>query len=69
MRPTSSRTADTYRKMVFAPGEDRLIGVVFVGDIARAGLYRHLIRERSSLNGLKRVVIEHRLHYGHLLRL
>ena len=64
-----SRTAGTYRKMVFAPGEDRLVGVVLVGDIARAGLYRHLIRERSPLNGLKKVLIEHQLHYGHLLRL
>lgn len=63
------RAADTYRKMVFAPDEERLVGVVLVGDIARAGLYRHLIRERVQLTDLKPVVVEHRLHYGHLMRL
>jgi len=62
-------TADTYRKLVFTADGERLVGVVFVGDIAHAGLYRHLIRERTQLNGLKTAVIEHRLHYGHFLRL
>ncbi|MBU0490372.1 MAG: FAD-dependent oxidoreductase [Chloroflexi bacterium] len=63
-----AHTADTYRKLVFSEDGDRLIGVVFVGDINHAGLYRHLIRERTPLNGLKAAVIAHRLHYGHLLR-
>jgi NAD(P)H-nitrite reductase large subunit len=63
------RSTDTYRKLAFTADGERLVGAVFVGDIARAGLYRHLIRERVQLNGLKPAVIEHRLHYGHLLRL
>jgi len=62
------RTADTYRKLVFTADGERLIGAVFVGDIAHAGLYRHLIRERTRLNGLKAVVVGHQLHYGHFLR-
>jgi len=63
------RAAGVYRKLVFTSDGERLIGAVFVGDIARAGLYRHLIRERAQLNGLKAAVVEHRLHYGHFLRL
>lgn len=58
-----------YRKLVFTNDGERLIGAVFVGDIARAGLYRHLIRERVPLNNLKPVVVENRLHYGHFLQL
>ncbi len=62
------RTTDTYRKLVFTADGERLIGAVFVGDIARAGLYRHLIRDHARLNDLKAVVVGHRLHYGHFLR-
>jgi NAD(P)H-nitrite reductase large subunit len=63
------RTAETYRKLVFTADGERLVGLVLVGDIAHAGLYRHLIREHTPLNGLKATVVGHRLHYGHLLRL
>lgn len=62
-------TPGVYRKLAFTPDGERLIGAVFVGDIAQAGLYRHLIRERVSLNGLKSAVLEGRLHYGHFLKL
>ncbi len=63
------RRGDTYRKLVLTPDGERLVGAVFVGDIAHAGLYRHLIREHTQLNGLKAMVVGHRLHYGQLLRL
>jgi NAD(P)H-nitrite reductase large subunit len=63
------RTPETYRKLVFTADGERLVGLVLVGDIAHAGLYRHLIREHTLLNGLKAAVVGHRLHYGHLLRL
>jgi len=63
------RTAGAYRKLVFTADGERLIGAVFVGDISRAGLYRHLIRDHVRLNGLKAVVIGRQLHYGHFLRL
>jgi NAD(P)H-nitrite reductase large subunit len=60
-------TSDAYRKLVFSPDGHRLIGAVFVGDIDKAGLYRVVIRDRMQLNGIKRQVINHRLHYGHLM--
>ncbi|MGE5619881.1 MAG: NAD(P)/FAD-dependent oxidoreductase [Sphingomonadaceae bacterium] len=65
------RTGHSYRKMVFggANGATRLVGVVLVGDISRAGLYRQMIRERMPVQPLKDHVIEHRLHYGHFLKL
>ena len=59
--------SNAYRKLVFTPEGDRLIGAVFVGDIDNAGLYRAVIRDRMKLNGIKRQVIDHTLHYGHLL--
>ncbi len=59
--------SDAYRKLVFSPEGNRLIGAVFVGDIDNAGLYRAVIRDRLQLNGIKRQVINHTLHYGHLL--
>lgn len=65
------RTGHSYRKMVFvgANGATRLVGVVLVGDISHAGLYRQMIRERMPVQALKDHVVEHRLHYGHFLKL
>lgn len=56
-----------YRKMVFSPDGTRLVGVILVGDVSRAGLYRLLIRERMPVAGIKAGIIGHRLHYGDLL--
>jgi NAD(P)H-nitrite reductase large subunit len=56
-----------HRKLVFSPEGDRLLGALFVGDISKAGLYRTAIGQRIRLDGLKKQVVEHRLHYGHLL--
>lgn len=39
-----------HRKMVFSPDGARLIGMVLVGDIRNAGLYRHI--NHSSLPSL-----------------
>ncbi|MDH7489594.1 MAG: FAD-dependent oxidoreductase [Anaerolineae bacterium] len=61
-------TADTYRKVVFSEDGKRLIGATLVGDISCAGFYRHLIRERTPVNGLKAEIIGQRLHYGHFIR-
>jgi nitrite reductase (NADH) large subunit len=58
-----------YRKLVFSPQGDRLVGALFVGDIARAGLYRAVIQEGLPAGAIKKQVITHRLHYGHLLRI
>jgi nitrite reductase (NADH) large subunit len=60
-------SSDAYRKLVFSRQGDRLIGVVFIGDIDNTGLYRALIQNRTKLDGVKRQVIDHRLHFGHLL--
>ncbi len=61
------RTPQSYCKLVFSPQGDRLVGALFVGNIANAGLYRAVIREGLNVNGIKKQVIAHRLHYGHLL--
>jgi NAD(P)H-nitrite reductase large subunit len=62
-----SATKQSYRKLIFSPKGDRLIGALFVGDITGSGLYRHLIRERMPVMNIKSHIIQHRLHYGHLL--
>ncbi|MDK9708700.1 MAG: FAD-dependent oxidoreductase [Desulforhopalus sp.] len=63
-----SRTSPgAHRKLVFSPEGDRLVGAIFVGDIAKAGLYRAVIREKLDLARMKDKVLDHRLHYGDLL--
>jgi NAD(P)H-nitrite reductase large subunit len=62
-----SATNQSYRKLIFSPKGDRLIGALFVGDIAGSGLYRHLIRERMPVMNIKSHIIRYSLHYGHLL--
>lgn len=61
-------TDTSYRKLVFSPDGEQLVGAVFVGDIAGAGLYRYIIRERMPVKRFKRRMIDRTLHYGHLLR-
>lgn len=56
-----------YRKLVFSPEGDRLVGVLLVGDISRAGLYRFVIRERMPVEKIKSQIINHTLHYGHFV--
>ncbi len=57
-----------YRKLVFSPDGKRLMGVLLLGDISRAGLYRFVIRERMPVEKIKSQIINHTLHYGHFLR-
>jgi len=64
----SSSSARAYRKVVFSPEGNRLVGVLLVGDIARAGLYRLVIRERMDVAHIKSHIINHSLHYGHFIR-
>lgn len=66
-----AQSADTYRKTVFASaqGVTRLVGAVLVGDIAKAGLYRQVIRERMPVTTIKEPLIAHTLNYGHMLKL
>jgi NAD(P)H-nitrite reductase large subunit len=63
-----SSSSGAYRKMVFSPDGDFLVGVVLVGDISRAGLYRFVIKERMPVSRIKSHIINHTLHYGHFVR-
>ena len=62
-----SRQPRAYRKLVFSPGGDRLLGAVFIGDLTGAGLYGSLIRSGNPVERIKKQLVDHRLHYGHLL--
>ena len=57
-----------YRKVVFSPDGSRLVGILLVGDISKAGLYRFVIRERMDIKEIKTHIIQQRLHYGHFIR-
>lgn len=58
----------TYRKVVFSPDGDRLVGVLFVGNITGAGMYRYVIRENMPISEMKSLIINQRLHYGHFMK-
>ena len=64
----SHTTRMSHRKMVFSPDGARLMGMVLVGDIRNAGLYRHVIQERMAVERFKREIINHSLHWGHFIR-
>jgi NADPH-dependent 2,4-dienoyl-CoA reductase/sulfur reductase-like enzyme len=54
----SRSEGDRYRKFVLLDG--RLVGFVLVGDVEKAGLFVHLIRERLSLHSLKDKLLDER---------
>lgn len=58
----------SYRKMVFSPDGSRLIGMVLIGDISNAGLYRHVIQEKMPVEKFKHQIISHCLHWGHFIK-
>jgi NAD(P)H-nitrite reductase large subunit len=58
---------NAYRKLVFSPDGGRLVGVLLVGDIAKAGLYRFVIKEKMPVAKIKSHIIAHTLHYGHFI--
>jgi NAD(P)H-nitrite reductase large subunit len=61
-------TESTYRKLVFSPDSERLVGALFIGNITGAGLYRYVIRENMPISELKSLIINQQLHYGHFMR-
>lgn len=63
-----SASSRAYRKVVFSADGERLVGVLLIGDISRAGLYRFIIRERMPVKAFKGHLINQTIHYGHLLR-
>lgn len=58
----------SYRKMVFSPDGNRLVGMVLIGDISNAGLYRHVIQEKMAVGKFKHQIINHGLHWGHFMK-
>lgn len=62
-----SGTQGAYRKMVFSPDGSHLIGMVLMGDISNAGLYRHVIQEKMPVEKFKHQIINHGLHWGHFI--
>jgi len=63
-----SATRSTYRKTVFSPDGERLVGVLFIGNITGAGMYRYLIRENMHISKIKSHIVDQTLHYGHFLK-
>jgi NAD(P)H-nitrite reductase large subunit len=61
-------TASSYRKVVFSPDGEHLLGVVFIGNIQGAGMYRYVIRESMPIRGMKSHLINQTLNYGHFMR-
>lgn len=61
----AERRGQTYRKLVFRG--DRLIGLILVGQIERAGIYQTLIREKANVSALRRELLGPRFHYGHYI--
>jgi NAD(P)H-nitrite reductase large subunit len=64
----TSGNQEAYRKMVFSPDGSHLIGMVLVGDITNAGLYRHVIQEKMPVGKFKHQIINHCLHWGHFIK-
>ncbi len=61
----AERRGQAYRKLVFRG--DRLIGLILVGQIERAGIYQTLIREKADVSALRRELLGPRFHYGHYI--
>ena len=61
-------SSKAYRKVVFSADGQRLVGLLLIGDISRAGLYRFIIRERMPVRSFKAHLINQTVHYGHLLK-
>lgn len=61
----AERHGSNYRKLVFRG--DRLVGLILVGQIERAGIYQTLIREKADVSALRRELLGPRFHYGHYI--
>lgn len=61
----TERRGQAYRKLVFRG--NRLIGLILVGQIERAGIYQTLIREQADVSALRCELLGPRFHYGHYI--
>jgi nitrite reductase (NADH) large subunit len=59
------RRGDTYRKLVLQEG--RLVGLILINEIERAGVYQTLIRERADTTLFRDKLLSARFHYGHFV--
>ncbi|MEW6663532.1 MAG: FAD-dependent oxidoreductase [Bacillota bacterium] len=55
-----------YKKLVL--DKDRLVGMVLVGDISKAGLYAGLIKKRANVQPIKDCLLDQGFSYAHFLR-
>lgn len=62
----TASSADSYRKLIFSRDGSRLVGLVMIGRIEGAGLYRYLIRENRDIRHHKAKIIAGNLHAGNL---
>ena len=58
--------AGVYKKLVLQ-GE-RLRGMIFVGDIAKAGFYAAVIRHRVDISGVKDKLLDNDFSYAYLFK-
>jgi NAD(P)H-nitrite reductase large subunit len=61
----TERRGQNYRKLVFRG--DRLVGLVMVGAIERAGVFQSMMRTQANVANLRRELLGPRFHYGHCL--
>ena len=59
---------NAHSKMVFSPDGSRLIGTVLVGEINNAGLLRHIIQGKMDITRIKQQIVDHALHWGHIMK-
>ncbi len=59
------RHGDVYRKLVLKEG--RLVGLILINEIERAGVYQTLIRERADVTPFRDKLLARRFHYGHFV--
>ncbi|MBS3975987.1 MAG: NAD(P)/FAD-dependent oxidoreductase [Syntrophomonadaceae bacterium] len=55
-----------YKKLVL--DKDKLVGMVLVGDISKAGLYAGLIKKRANVQPVKDCLLDQGFSYAHFLR-
>ncbi|MBU1169761.1 MAG: FAD-dependent oxidoreductase [Proteobacteria bacterium] len=60
-------SGNAYRKLVFSKEGKHLVGLVMVGDITHAGLYRYIMREQRDIRRVKEKIIGQTLTSAHLM--
>ena len=61
VRIVKNTSKSSYRKLVFSKDMDRLVGLVMIGDISNAGLYRFIMREQRDIRAIRHKIIDQTL--------